>query len=380
MNAPAAPPRRRRGSWFADRPVGVKIARLITFSALVGVVLAAVAMSRIEGQRTGEHDIYVNHVVAFSTWTPSRRPTRRCRPGTPRTSWPHRPSGSLKPQLADGTKQLQARLAAYAEDQPAPGERGGPRRRPPGVRRAQRAADGRRPSTPGTWRRRARSRQGPMVPAEQKVTADIHGLRSVLRSEADDQVVADGAQGTAAIRDLWLILGVSVLLGVALALAVVRQITGTVRRVQRSVEALAAGDLTAAPRSDQPRRARPDGGRAGHRRSGNLRGVLPAWWPRRTRWRRRSEELSASSAQISASAEETSAQSGVVSAAAEEVVAERADGRRGRGADGRVDPGDRRRTRPRRREVAARGGDRGGDHDGDGRASWASPRRRSATW
>ena len=45
--------------------------------------------------------------------------------------------------------------------------------------------------------------------------------------------------------------------------------------------------------------------------------------------------------------EETSAQSGVVSAAAEQVVPQRADRRGGCGGDGRVDPGDRRRT-PRR--------------------------------
>ena len=79
-----------------------------------------------------------------------------------------------------------------------------------------------------------------------------------------------------------------------------------------------------------------------------------------------SEELSASSAQISASAEETSAQAGVVAGAAEEVSPQRADGRRGCGADGRLDPGD--------RAERERGG-----AGGRGRRS-PRPRRRPRRW
>ena len=120
-----------------------------------------------------------------------------------------------------------------------------------------------------------------------------------------------------------------------------RSITRPVRPVKAALDALATGDLTVATGVTSTRRGRPDGGRARRRPGQPARGA-----GRRRGLGRRGRRVvggavSASSAQISASAEETSAQSGVVSGAAEEVSPQRADRRRGCGADGRLDPRDR---------------------------------------
>jgi methyl-accepting chemotaxis protein len=97
-----------------------------------------------------------------------------------------------------------------------------------------------------------------------------------------------------------------------------RSITRPVHRVQASLEALAAGDLTVATgvvASDEVGRmaAALDAAQA------SLRAVLTAVVESADAVAASSEQLSASSAQIAAGAEQTSAQSGVVAGAAEEV-------------------------------------------------------------
>ena len=169
----------------------------------------------------------------------------------------------------------------------------------------------------------------------------------MLRADADAQVADDRAQGSAAVRDLWLILGISVVVGAGLALVVVRQITGTVAAVQRSLDALAAVTSPRRPTCS----SRDELGRMAASLATaqeNLRTVLSGVVASADAVAASSEELSASAAQISASAEETSAQSGVVSGAAEEVSPQRADGRRGRRGDGRLASGRSPRTPPRR--------------------------------
>src|SRR3954453_6580325 len=65
MPAPATPPvRRRRGRWFTDRPIAVKILATIAFSASVGVVLCLVAVGRIDALASSQRDLYQGHVVA----------------------------------------------------------------------------------------------------------------------------------------------------------------------------------------------------------------------------------------------------------------------------------------------------------------------------
>src|SRR4051794_28966125 len=66
MNATATRPGRRRGGWFADRPIGVKILAMIAFSGLVGVLLCALAVNRIDALDQSQRDLYGGHVVALS--------------------------------------------------------------------------------------------------------------------------------------------------------------------------------------------------------------------------------------------------------------------------------------------------------------------------
>ena len=155
-----------------------------------------------------------------------------------------------------------------------------------------------------------------------------------------------------------------VLVAAAWPSLVVRRILATVRSVQASVDAMAAGDLTVLPEV----RDRDEVGRmaaALDAAQGSLRSVMSSVVASADAVAASSEELSASSAQISASAEETSAQSGVVSAAAEEVSRNVADGGRGCRADGRLDPGDRA-ERERGGAGGGAGGRRGGGDERDG--------------
>jgi methyl-accepting chemotaxis protein len=150
-------------------------------------------------------------------------------------------------------------------------------------------------------------------------------LMDQLQAELDTQTAQAGAvneEGAAAAasstRLLWTVLALSLLVSAGLAFWVIRQITGTVATVSRTVSAMALGDLTVVPEvrsaDELGRMARSLGTAQDH-----LRSVLAGVAASADAVAAASEELSASSAQISASAEETSAQSGVVATAADEV-------------------------------------------------------------
>jgi methyl-accepting chemotaxis protein len=149
--------------------------------------------------------------------------------------------------------------------------------------------------------------------------SDSFGVEQERQAEGARIDAAAGQElATSARYTLWIALAGGVAAAVALAGLVVRQIVGTVRSVQKSVDALARGDLTVSPdvrSGDELGRMAAALGVA----QGSLRDVLAAVAASADAVATSSEELSASSAQISASAEETSAQSGVVSGAAEEV-------------------------------------------------------------
>ena len=150
-------------------------------------------------------------------------------------------------------------------------------------------------------------------------------LMDQMQAELDEQT-ADAAavneagkeSAAAATRLLWVVLALSLLASGGLAFWVIRQITGTVASVSRTVDAMATGDLTVVPEvrsGDELGRMADALGRA----QAHLRSVLAGVAASSDAVAAASEQLSASSAQISASADETSAQSGVVSAAAAEV-------------------------------------------------------------
>src|SRR5699024_7718404 len=117
---------------------------------------------------------------------------------------------------------------------------------------------------------------------------------------------------------LIVILAVGLLLGVTLAVLVVRQIFRAVTDVRGAVEALGSGDLTAVPQvRSGDELGRMAGGLAGSME--RLRGTIGAVNAAAVTISSGTEELSAAATQVVAASEETSVQSGVVASAAEEV-------------------------------------------------------------
>ena len=146
-------------------------------------------------------------------------------------------------------------------------------------------------------------------------------LATLTEAESTAAVAAvDGAQhqyeSTRTSLIALLLIGIAV--AAATGVVIARTMTRGLGRVQRVVEAMAAGDMTAASGLS----SRDEVGRLAQALDAaqeSLRSVLAEVALSADAVAASSEELSASSAQISASAEETSVQSGVVSAAAEEV-------------------------------------------------------------
>jgi methyl-accepting chemotaxis protein len=319
MTAPAqSPVRRRRGRWFADRPIAVKILSVIAFSASVGVVLCLVAVSRINALDTSQHDLYEGHVVAFSELDAIQNTFEGVRQGyTGYFLGDTATRTALTSQLTDARAGLDRQLEAYA----ATTEEAAlvdTLRADVGTyltitdEQLVAALDAGDVAAAGA------AATGPLVEAQNTLVTDFNAIRTALREEAD-AVARDGTElADSAKVTLWTILALSVGIGLALVILVIRQIVGTVRVVQKSVDALAAGDLTVTPEVN----SRDELGRMAESLAvaqGNLREVLSSVVGSADAVAASSEELSASSAQISASARETSAQSGVVSSAAEEV-------------------------------------------------------------
>jgi methyl-accepting chemotaxis protein len=319
MTASAAPPGvRRRGRWFADRPIAVKILTTIGFSASVGVVLCLVAVGRINALDASQQDLYEGHLVALSDLDAIQATYEEVRQGY--TSYflaDQSTRTALTTKLSEARTGLDAQIEAYEPITEHPdrfasltGDIG----KYFDVSDGQMipALDAGDTATAGAIA------AGPLVEVQNAVTADFTDLRTVIREEGDIQVAKGSDEAASAKTVLWTLLAISCAIGVLLVLFVVRMIVRTVRAVQVSVDALAAGDLTVAPDVD----CRDELGRMAASLAvaqTNLREVLSSVVGSADAVAASSEELSASSAQISASSEETSAQSGVVSSAAEEV-------------------------------------------------------------
>jgi methyl-accepting chemotaxis protein len=105
---------RRRSGWFADRPIAVKILAMIALSACVGVLLCAVAASRIGTLAESQSDLYPGHVLAFSDLDAIQATYEELGQGY--TSYfLADPAGrqQLKPQLERGRVVLGTQLDAY---------------------------------------------------------------------------------------------------------------------------------------------------------------------------------------------------------------------------------------------------------------------------
>src|SRR5215212_4568289 len=141
---------------------------------------------------------------------------------------------------------------------------------------------------------------------------------AALDATAAKAAVATDETASEARRNVLMVLGLGLVVGLLIAWYTAGLIVGSLRRLQTALEAMATGDLTAraqvAQRDEVGQMAR---SLAAAQES--VRSVVAGVAASASAVAAASEELAASSQQIAAGAEQTSVQAGVVSAAAEEV-------------------------------------------------------------
>ncbi|TFV87968.1 methyl-accepting chemotaxis protein [Blastococcus sp. CT_GayMR16] len=319
MSVPARYARSGRfGGWFADRPIGAKIGAVVGLLAVVVLATNFLAISRISDMRANQEAIYSENLQPLNSLSAVQRATaaHRARVLEYAVSDAARRE-ELLGEMDEKQADVEAALAEYEPfiiDQAAIDKYLSSREQFLNSNATQLfpAADA---GDLATYAQIYREVSSPLL------TAIADGLEEegvAQSAEAARRNAAAADEASTAITTLLITALASVVLATGLTVVVVRRITGTVRAVQRSAEAMAAGDMTIATgvtSDDELGRmaAAIDAAQTG------LRQVLASVVESADAVAASSEELSASSAQISASAEETSAQSGVVSSAAEEV-------------------------------------------------------------
>jgi methyl-accepting chemotaxis protein len=300
--------------WLADRPLALKLGAVVAVMAIVGVLAGVLAVTGAHALRDGEARLYTERAQPLVTLGAIQRSFQGDRVRIVSYNVADAETRAfLRDNLAERQDELQALLAEYEGHQ----------------------------ADDAAWTAMKDGLTAYYAAADQQLgaidagSAAFYGfneekpLASAVMdpyaTESDAQAVAAAAEAaageelaTGVVLQVVLTVGLGILIATGLAVWVVRQIMGTVREVQRSVGALAAGDLTVVPEvrsQDELGRMAAELGAAQQ----SLRTVLSSVVQSADAVAASSEELSASSAQISASAEETSAQSGVVAGAAEEV-------------------------------------------------------------
>jgi methyl-accepting chemotaxis protein len=313
-----AAPSSRRFGWFTDRSIAVKMGAVVALLAAVVVGTNALAVIRISDMRANQEAIYRENLQPLNALSEIQRAHAAYRARTLEyaVSAPDR-RVELLGEMDSKSADLQAGYEAYEPfvvDSAAMEEFLATRTAFLDAVKTQLFPAADRGDLAGF----AKVQTDQLQPLLQTIADDLEA-EGVAQS---DQAAARNSQAaqaaSSAIRTLVVTAVLSIVIGVALTVAVIRRFTSTVRSVQRSLAAMADGDLTRTP---VVRDADEVGRMAGSLvdAQDSLRAVLSAVGASADAVAASSEELSASSAQISASAEETSAQSGVVSAAAEEV-------------------------------------------------------------
>ncbi|TFV51834.1 methyl-accepting chemotaxis protein [Blastococcus sp. TF02A_35] len=316
MTVPSAPT--RRGSWFADRPVGVKLGTAMVLLGAVGLGAGGVAVDRIQSLADAQQALYDENIAPMVQLNEAQRHFQGVRA---RVLQYAAADVATRAELRGEIDERYAKLQGVLEDY-AP------------AAQDEAAIAGLEKNVAG-FVGAATTTLFPLADA-----GDVAGFGAIYQAEvrgigddaldalvaegeaqsaaATDHVVKDSDDAEAAIWFVLVLLAVGILASGAVAVLIVRRLVRTVRSVQRSVEALAEGDLTVAPvvsSQDELGRMATSLGRA----QDALRVVMADVAASAAAVAASSEELSASSAQIAASAEETAAQSGVVSSAADEV-------------------------------------------------------------
>jgi methyl-accepting chemotaxis protein len=309
---------RRPGGWFASRPVGAKIGAAVGLLAVVVLGTNALAVQRISALRDHQETIYAENLLPLNALAEVQRAHAAYRVRTLEYAVSDAERrAELVTQMEEKTADLQAGLADYEPfivDQEAMDT--------VATTRAQYVELVETALLPAADRGQlgtfAKVQSEQLQPLLQIVADEIEAEGVAQSSQAAVRNAEAAEQAESAVVLLVATALGSVAIAVALTMAIVRRITRTVRSVQRTAEAMAAGDLTVPTGVE----SRDELGRMAaslDSAQGALRDVLSSVVASADAVAASSEELSASSAQISSSAQETSAQSGVVAGAADEV-------------------------------------------------------------
>jgi methyl-accepting chemotaxis protein len=316
MSVPARSP--GSGGWLANRPVGARIGAVVALLGVVVVTTNALAVARIDEMRTGQEAIYTENLQPLNALSAVQRATaaHRARVLEYAVSDPARRE-ELLGEMDEKQADIDAALVEYEPfviNDEAMAKYLGAREAFLDSNAAELfpAADA---GDLATYAQTYREVSSPIL-TDIADALEEEGIAQSEEAAARNAEAADEA--SSAITMLLVTALASIVVATVLTFLVVRRITRTVRSVQRSAEAMAAGDLTVSTgvtSQDElgQMAAALDSAQV------SLREVLSSVVSSADAVAASSEELSASSAQISASAGETSAQSGVVASAAEEV-------------------------------------------------------------
>jgi methyl-accepting chemotaxis protein len=309
---------RRRRRWFADRRINTKLLVLLSALLLVAGAVGITAAVQLGTVSDAADSLYEDGAVPLEELAEARQANGDMRQRVLlHLAGPVQDKAAREQQIAELDAAVDEHLASFGEAFPDEAL----------LQAYADALQTYRTFRDGTILPASRA-MDPAVPVA-PILAECDRLYALV-AEAGQALSAaqvdlvdqtrDGAQAaySSALTQLVVILAIGVVVGVALALFIGRQIVGPLQRVKDSLDAMGRGDLTRDAAVDS-------GDEVGQMATAlaeaqrSLRSVLATVVSSADAVAASSEELSASSAQISASAEETSAQSGVVSSAAEEV-------------------------------------------------------------
>ncbi|UOY00628.1 methyl-accepting chemotaxis protein [Blastococcus sp. PRF04-17] len=318
MSVRTPAPRTSRFSWFAGRPIGVKIGAALTVLAVVAVGLTGLGAARIATLADAAQRLDTDSIVPLERLGEAQRTFQGSRARNNLYAIASADTReALRADLAERKDQFDAEVAVYVDTLSDPADFAP-------VQEAIAAYDavvtGQLYPTvdAGDTAAALAVAEGPLAEAGRALSDAFGAEQARQGKDATRDAAAAQDLASQSILILWSALAAGILVAGLLGVWVVRQIVRTVRSVQTSVDALAIGDLTVTPEiRSGDELGRMAGALAAAQES--LREVLAGVAASADAVAASSEELSASSAQISASAEETSAQSGVVSSAAEEV-------------------------------------------------------------
>ena len=247
MSTSAVPVRPgRSGGWFADRPIGVKIGAAVAVLAVVSAAMTVLAVLRIGSLDAAATRINDNVVTLADladiqrSWQGDRARYTAYPLADPQTR------AALLTDLAERRETIEGQLDAYAEvtvnREAFEVFRGH-------VDQYYVVAEGQLVPAADA---------GDLVTATALITGPLQDSSDVIMDEYNamqERRVAAGQADTdeatditsSATTTLWAALAVGIAVAGALTTLAVRRLVGTVRSVQRSVEALAAGDLTVSP-------------------------------------------------------------------------------------------------------------------------------------